>query len=129
MKTIEVIGKTIDEALKNALKELNLTEDKIDFEVIEEGSKGLFNFIGVKPAKIRVTVKKNPVDEAKTFLNEMLSSMGLKANVDAKEENDTIYINLTGEKMGLVIGYRGETLDAIQYLVSLVVNKNHENPY
>ena len=129
MKTIEVIGKTIDEALKNALKELNLTEDKIDFEVIEEGSKGLFNFIGVKPAKIRVTVKKNPVDEAKTFLNEMLSSMGLKANVDAKEENDTIYINITGEKMGLVIGYRGETLDAIQYLVSLVVNKNHENPY
>ena len=63
MKIIEMTGKTVDEALKNALKELNLTEDKVEFEVLEEGSKGLFNLIGTKPAKIKVIVKRDPTLE------------------------------------------------------------------
>lgn len=129
MKIIEMTGKTVNEALKNALKELNLTEDKVEFEVLEEGSKGLFNLIGSKPAKIKVTVKRNPALEGKIFLTNVLSSMGVSADVEVNEDNDTIFINLSGAKMGLVIGYRGETLDSLQYLVSLVVNKNHEVPY
>lgn len=129
MKTIEIIGKTVDEALKNALRELNTTEDKVEVDILDEGNKGLFNFIGSKPAKIRVTMKKNVVDETKTFLSDVLNSMGVKAEVEVKEEKDAIFINLSGDKMGLVIGYRGETLDSLQYLVSLVINKNHEVPY
>ena len=129
MKIIEMTGKTVDEALKNALEELNLTEDKVEFEVLEEGSKGLFNLIGTKPAKIRVTVKRDPALEGKNFLTNVLSSMGVSADIEVKEEKDTIFINLSGSKMGLVIGYRGETLDSLQYLVSLVVNKSHDVPY
>lgn len=129
MKIIEMTGKTVDEALKNALKELNLTEDKVEFEVLEEGSKGLFNLIGTKPAKIKVTVKRNPTLEGKNFLTNVLNSMGVTADIEVREEKDTIFINLSGSKMGLVIGYRGETLDSLQYLVSLVVNKNHDVPY
>ena len=129
MKIIEMTGKTVDEALKNALKELNLTEDKVEFEVLEEGSKGLFNLIGAKPAKIKVTVKRDPALESKTFLTNVLSSMGVTADIEVKEDKDTIFINLSGPNMGLVIGYRGETLDSLQYLVSLVVNKNHDVPY
>ena len=129
MKIIEMTGKTVDDALKNALKELNLTEDKVEFEVLEEGSKGLFNLIGSKPAKIKVTVKIDAALESKIFLTNVLNSMGIKADIEVKEENDTIFINLSGAKMGLVIGYRGETLDSLQYLVSLVVNKNHDVPY
>lgn len=129
MKIIEMTGKTVDDALKNALKELNLTEDKVEFEVLEEGSKGLFNLIGSKPAKIKVTVKRDAALESKIFLTNVLNSMGIKADIEVKEENDTIFINLSGAKMGLVIGYRGETLDSLQYLVSLVVNKNHDVPY
>lgn len=129
MKTIEMTGKTVEEALKHALDELKLTKEKVDVEVIYEGSKGLFNLIGVKPAKIRVTKKPDCVDDAKKFLIDVLNSMNIEANVDIKDENDVININLSGPKMGLVIGYRGETLDSLQYLVSLVVNKNHENPY
>ena len=129
MKIIEMTGKTVDDALKNALKELNLTEDKVEFEVLEEGSKGLFNLIGSKPAKIKVTVKRDAALESKVFLTNVLNSMGIKADIEVKEENDTIFINLSGAKMGLVIGYRGETLDSLQYLVSLVVNKNHDVPY
>ena len=129
MKIIEMTGKTVDDALKNALKELNLTEDKVEFEVLEEGSKGLFNLIGSKPAKIKVTVKRDAALESKIFLTNVLNSMGIKADIEVKEENDTIFINLSGAKMGLVRGYRGETLDSLQYLVSLVVNKNHDVPY
>ena len=129
MKTIEMTGKTVEEALKHALDELKLTKDKVDVEVIDEGSKGLFNLIGAKPAKVKVTAKPDSLDDAKTFLVSVLNSMDINADIDIKEENDLIKINLSGAKMGLVIGYRGETLDSLQYLVSLVVNKNHENPY
>ena len=129
MKTIEMTGKTVEEALKHALDELKLTKDKVDVEVIDEGSKGLFNLIGTKPAKVKVTAKPDSLDDAKTFLVNVLNSMNINADIDIKEENDIININLKGSKMGLVIGYRGETLDSLQYLVSLVVNKNHENPY
>ena len=129
MKVIEMTGKTVEEALNHALNELKLTKDKVDVEIIDEGSKGLFNLIGTKPAKIKVTTKPDVLDDAKTFLINVLNSMNIEANIDIKEENDLIKINLSGPKMGLVIGYRGETLDSLQYLVSLVVNKNHANPY
>ena len=118
MKVIEMTGKTVDEALKHALDELKLTKDKVDVEIIDEGSKGLFNLIGAKPAKIKVTTKPDALDDAKTFLINVLNSMNIEANIDIKEENDLIKINLSGPKMGLVIGYRGETLDSLQYLVS-----------
>ena len=129
MKTIEMTGKTVEEALKHALDELKLTKDKVDVEVIDEGSKGLFNLIGTKPAKVKVTKKLDVLDDAKTFLINVLSSMNIKSDIDIKEENGIIKINFKGPNMGLVIGYRGETLDSLQYLVSLVINKNHENPY
>ena len=110
MKTIEMTGKTVEEALKHALDELKLTKDKVDVEVIDEGSKGLFNLIGTKPAKVKVTAKPDSLDDAKTFLVNVLNSMNINADIDIKEENDIININLKGSKMGLVIGYRGETL-------------------
>ena len=129
MKIIEVTGKTVEEALKHALDELKLTKDKVDVEIINEGSKGLFNLIGTKPAKIKVTKKPEPIDNAKEFLINVLSSMNIDAEIRINEENDVTKIDLSGHKMGLVIGYRGETLDSLQYLVSLVINKNHNNSY
>ncbi|MBU3110490.1 RNA-binding cell elongation regulator Jag/EloR [Clostridium lacusfryxellense] len=129
MKIIEMMGKNVEDAINNALKELNVTIDKVEVETIEQGSKGFLNIIGVKPALVRVTVKRNSLNEAKTFLMEILLSMSMKAQVNLKEENNEIKIDLVGANMGLLIGYRGETLDALQYLVSLVVNKNHDEEY
>jgi spoIIIJ-associated protein len=129
MKSIEIIGKTAEEAIQNALKELNVTEDKVTIEVLEEGSKGFLNIIGVKPAKIKVTLKRDYVGDAKTFLKDVLNAMNVKAEINIKEENNEIKINLIGPSMGVLIGYRGETLDSLQYLVSLVVNKNHDEAY
>lgn len=129
MKVIEITGKSVDDAVKCALKELNVTEDKVQVEVIDEGSKGLFNFIGTRPAKVRVTVKRDYACEAKAFLRDILDCMGIKAEIRVKEEADAIRINITGPNMGTLIGYRGETLDSLQYLVSLIVNKGHDSEY
>ena len=129
MKTLEMTGKTVSEALDNALRSLNVTKDKVEYEVLDEGSKGFLNLIGTKPAKILVKVKKDYIEQVRVFLRNVLNSMKVQAEIRIKEENDIININLTGPKMGIIIGYRGETLDALQYLVSLVVNKDHEMPY
>ena len=129
MRIIEITGKTVEDAINNALTELKVTRDKVEVETIDEGSKGFLNIIGVKPAKIRVTVKRDSLYEAKTFLTEVLQSMSMKAEIKLKEENNEIKIDLIGPNMGLLIGYRGETLDSLQYLVSLVINKNHDEEY
>lgn len=129
MKYIDITGRTIAEATKNALKELNVTEDKVKIDILDQGNKGLFNLIGSRPAKIRVTVKKDYVSEAREFLREVLNSMGIKAEIRIREEKDALNIILAGPQMGLLIGYRGETLDSLQYLVSLVINKDHEEEY
>lgn len=129
MKNIEIMGKTTEEAIQNALKELKVTEDKVDVEILDEGSKGFLNIIGVKPARVRVTLKRDSVGDATKFLRNVLNAMNVKAEIHAKEENNEIKINLVGPNMGVLIGYRGETLDSLQYLVSLVVNKDHDETY
>lgn len=126
MKVLEFSGKNVEEALANALKELNVPKERVDFEVVEEGSKGLLGLFGAKPAIIRVTVKKTAIDEAKRFLGGVLDAMEIVADIEVKEEAEILKINLSGPKMGLIIGYRGETLDSLQYLTSLVVNKGNE---
>jgi spoIIIJ-associated protein len=128
MKVLEMAGKTVEDALQNALNELKLTADKVEYEVLDEGHKGFLNF-GSRPAKIKVKVKKDYINDAKTFLGNVLDNMGVKAEISIKEEDNVIRISMAGPDMGILIGYRGETLDSLQYLVSLVVNKGGENQY
>jgi len=129
LRIIEFTGKTVDDAKKNALTELKLTEDKIQVEILEQGSKGFFNIIGTKPAKIKVTVKRDYIFEGKKFLQDILNCMDINTEISIKEENNIINVLLTGQNMGILIGYRGETLDSLQYLLSLIINKGHETEY
>ncbi|MEW9097177.1 MAG: RNA-binding cell elongation regulator Jag/EloR [Clostridiaceae bacterium] len=129
MKTLDMVGKTVEDAISSALKELNLTKDKVDIEILDEGSKGLFKLIGARPAKVRVTVKRDYEYEAKNFLREVLLSMGIQAEIRVKDEEDSLKISMTGPDMGVLIGYRGETLDSLQYLVSLIINKDQDSEY
>jgi len=129
MQSIEVEGKNVEEALKKALDEFNTSIDNVEYEVLEAGSKGLFSIIGAKRAKIKVSRKNNYIDRAKEFMSNILSGMDLEAEIFITEQDDIIRVNLSGKKMGLVIGYRGETLDSIQYLLSLIVNKDHNIPH
>ncbi|RRD93673.1 protein jag [Clostridiales bacterium COT073_COT-073] len=124
MKSLEKSAKTVDEAVVDALVELGLTSDQVDIEVLDEGSKGILGLFGTKLARVRVTQKINLQDVAKDFLQKLLKSMDLNPEIVITEEDkNTLMINLDGEQMGVLIGKRGQTLDAIQYLTSLVVNK------
>lgn len=129
MKMIEMTGRTVEDAVKNALDELKVSRDKVDIEVLDEGNKGFFNLIGARPSRVKVKVKRDYVYEAKAFLRDVLNCMGIKAEIRVKEEENVIRISLTGPNMGILIGYRGETLDSLQYLTSLIVNKGHEMEY
>lgn len=129
MKSIEMEGKNVEEAIEKAIKQLNVNRDNIKYEIIENGSKGLFNVIGVKPAKVKVWEVINCITIARDFLDNLLKNMQMEAEIKIEESDNVLKINLSGKKMGLLIGYRGETLDAIQYLTSLAVNKNHELPH
>lgn len=121
MKTVEMTGKNVDEALKNALEVLNASKDDVEFEVIDEGSKGFLG-IGNKEAKIIVTVKNNPEKKAKNFLDGLFKIWGEEVEVITNISDGILKIELKGDNMGSVIGKRGETLDALQHLTSLNVN-------
>ncbi len=119
---IEKTAKNIDDAILAALEELGVGRDKVDVEVIDEGTKGLLGIFGGKDAKVRVSLKKNPIKLATDFLKEIFDEMGLSVDFETNLDGNDLTINLVGDDMGIIIGKRGETLDALQYLTSLVVN-------
>ncbi len=127
MEYIEVSAKTVNDAITEACQKLGVTSDKLDYQVVDEGSNGFLG-IGAKPAVIKAAVKCSLEDNVKTFLNDVFTAMKLEVVVDLKynEEERTMDIDLSGDEMGVLIGKRGQTLDSLQYLVSLVVNKDVE---
>ena len=124
----EITGKTVDEALTNAMLELGTTIDHLEYEVIEKETSGFLGMFG-KPAKIKARVKITIEGTTKRFLTDVFHAMGIGATVEVSydEENAAVEVNIDGDEMGVLIGKRGQTLDSLQYLVSLVVNKNSEN--
>lgn len=128
MDYIEVTGKTVDDAIINALIQLETTSDQIEYEVIEKGSNGFLGLIGKQDAVIKVRKKSNLLDDTYEFLNKMFAAMNMevKSEIDYNEENRTMNIDFSGDEMGILIGKRGQTLDSLQYLISLVVNKESD---
>lgn len=129
MDYIEVKGKTVDDAITNALIQLETTSDKIEYEVIERGSNGFLGLIGKQDAVIKVRKKSNLLDDTYEFLDKMFSAMNMEvtSKIDYNEENRTMNIYFSGDEMGILIGKRGQTLDSLQYLISLVVNKESDS--
>lgn len=129
MEVKEFTGKNVDEAITNATVSLGVTSDQIKYEVVEEGSNGFLG-IGSKDAVIRVTlnVEENPEDVAKDFLNGVFKAMELEVTINCKfdEIDGTLDIDLAGPEMGVLIGKRGQTLDSLQYLTNLAVNRSSE---
>ena len=124
MDMITVTAKTVDEAVTKALIELGTTSDKLEYEVIEKGSTGFLG-LGAKPAIIRAKKKETLEDSAIQFLEQIFEAMNMQVSISVSynEEEKEMNVNLEGEDMGILIGKRGQTLDSLQYLVSLVVNK------
>lgn len=126
MEMITVTAKTLDDAITQASMQLGVSSDKLQYEVVEKGSTGLLGgLIGSKPAVIRAKKVETIDDKASEFLNSVFNAMGISVEIDTKlnEEEKELEINLSGDEMGILIGKRGQTLDSLQYLLSLVVNK------
>ncbi len=163
MESLEIEGKTIDEAIEKACSEFGVPREKLNIEIISDGASGFLG-LGSKKAKIRASImsidmtidtppeqprkavqKKPPVSSdftqsvvteesvdttaarAKRILEGILSRMGLDCPVTIEETPDTIILNIKGDGSGLLIGKRGQNLDAIQYIVNKAVSKYADN--
>src|SRR5690606_34868356 len=126
-KVIETAGKTVDEAISAALEELGADIDEVEVTVLEEGSRGLFG-IGGRQARVQVRLKPDPAGAGLRFLEDVFGQMAVDVDVETLEDENSVMYRISGKDSGIVIGRRGETLDALQYLTSLVVNK-HSNRY
>jgi spoIIIJ-associated protein len=133
METYEFEGKTTEEAIENAARKLNLPVEDLNIDVIEPGSAGIFGLVGGRRAKIKVTLKSAPEPEqnaemvevqlARETLEKILSLIPVEANVQTDRMEDNIVLNIVGDRSGLLIGRKGKTLDALQYIVTKIVNK------
>ncbi len=147
MTTVERTGKTVEEAVALALKELQVTEDCVTVEVLEQPKSGLFGLIGVRPAKVAVTLiekeepvgeavsvsvaeevtvesgDKNPIAVGKAFLSDVFAKMNLTVTIEQVDKEDAVLFDLKGDDLGILIGRHGQTLDALQYLTNLAANR------
>ena len=128
MEFMEFSAKTVNDCITNACQKFVVSSDKLEYEIVTEGSTGFLGF-NVKPAIIKARVKSSVDETVKEFLNKVFEAMKLNVVIDIKynEENATMDIDLSGDEMGVLIGKRGATLDSLQYLVSLVANKEADN--
>ena len=122
---VEKTAKTVEEAVNLALEELEATEDQVEIEVLEEGSKSLLGLRKAKEARVRVTMYDYATEIARDFLDELFEKMGIDAMIDITDDDEVMRIDIKSGNSGVIIGRRGETLDALQFITGLVVNRNN----
>ena len=124
MKSIEIEGKSVEVAVEEALVQLGANENNVEVEILENPSKGFLGILGQKDAKVRVTLKFDPYSIGKEFIIKTCTLMGLEVDVKGYEEDSYYVYDIIADNPGILIGRRGETLDSLQYLTNLVVNKS-----
>ncbi|PLR78307.1 protein jag [Bacillus sp. V3-13] len=123
MKQVTATGRTVNEAVESALAQLNTSKDRADITIMDEGKKGVFGIFGSRPAIVKATLKIDPIEEAKSFLIDVSKKMGAAIDIEVIREGKQIQFILSGEKIALLIGKRGQTLNSLQYLTQLVINR------
>jgi spoIIIJ-associated protein len=150
MASLEIEGKSVEEAVEAASIQLNVPKEDLEIEILSQGSTGIFGIVGSKKAKIRATIKgkggglhpeeqisssstPHPdtpppsddvlINEARTLTQDMLNLMGLQVSLEVQKEKETIHIKIEGDTSGLLIGRRGQTLDALQYILTRILNR------
>lgn len=125
---IEKEGKTVESAIEEGLNELNISRDEAEIEILDEGNKGLFGLIGGRSALVRIYKKISYEEIVSGFLSPILKAMGVEDKMDVIIDDDNnLTVRLLSDNIGIVIGRRGETLDALQYLLGLAVNRRSDN--
>lgn len=124
MKELERRGKTVDEAVKAAAAELGVRPEDLEVVVLDEPAKGLFGLIGAKEARVLVRTREDRREVARRLIEEVVGRMGIEVEVDVEEREGATVFNLEGPDLGILIGRRGQTLDAFQYLVNMAANRS-----
>ena len=124
MKQTTATGQTVKEAVESALAQLQITEDRADISIVDEGKKGIFGIFGARPAVVKVSVIKDPIEEAEKFLLDVSEKMGAPVTINVEKKGKQVKFILSGEKIALLIGKRGQTLNSLQYLTQLVINRS-----
>jgi spoIIIJ-associated protein len=125
VKQITASGQTVEDAVQSALAQLNTTKERTDVEIVDEGKKGIFGF-GSRPAIVKVTVRIDPLEEARKFLYQVAEQMGAPIEIETIKDGKHVTFVLSGEKIAILIGKRGQTLNSLQYLTQLVLNRFSE---
>ena len=129
MREVTVSGETVEKAVQTALEQLNLAEDEVEIEVIDEGKRGFLGLFGSARAVVKVKEKKNNIAETEEFLKEVARNMGVKVDIQTEVAENHVSFTLSGERIAIIIGKRGKTLNSLQYLTQLVLNKNGREFY
>jgi len=124
VRAVEKSARTVEEAVALAVEELGVDRERVRVEVLEEGARGFLGIIGGRAARVRVSVEESVCEKAVRLVRDVVDAMELGAEIATREEGDTVYISLEGKNLGVLIGRRGETLNALQYLVNVAVNRN-----
>lgn len=121
VRSVEKSGKTVEEAVQDALKDLGLSQDEVDIEILEEPSRGILGLVGQRLARVKVTEKMSLKDEVYKFFERLIDYMDLgDITIESSFDDGTLEFKVFGDEVGVLIGRRGATLDAVQYLVNLV---------
>lgn len=126
-QAVEKRGKSVDEAIKSALDELGCEIEDVVIEIIEEASKGLLGIVGKKPAIVKVSLIDKPEQVTRRVLENLLKKMKIDYQIASVDhDGERVRINIIGKDMGLLIGRKGETLDTLQYMMGLIINRRRE---
>ena len=128
-KKIKINSKSPEEAVKKALLDLNVSEEDIEVVELEAPSKGFLGFIGSKEGLYEITVIERETDVAKSFIETLLKNAKVNADVEVKQEDNLIKVNIKGDEAACLIGRRGDTLDSIQFLTGLALNKINKDSH
>ncbi|MBM7645529.1 spoIIIJ-associated protein [Scopulibacillus daqui] len=128
MREVTTQGKTIEEAVQTALESLKTTKENVIIDVLEEPKRGLLGVIGVKPALVKVTLRYQPIDKTIEYIENMMSKMGISCDIKVISQDErNVECQLMSQDAALIIGKRGQTLNAIQLLANLMINKHSDH--
>ncbi|WP_409290884.1 RNA-binding cell elongation regulator Jag/EloR [Peribacillus sp. SCS-37] len=124
MRQITATGQSVDAAVESALAQLSTTRDRVEIEILEEGKKGFLGIFGNREAVVKVTLPPDPIEETLNYIKSISRQMGVEVDIEVKQSGKTAVFYLSGEKIAVLIGKRGQTLNALQYLAQLAANSS-----
>jgi spoIIIJ-associated protein len=127
VKEVTATAQTVEEAVDLALAQLNVSKERAEIIVVDEGKKGFLGIFGARPAVVKAKLRYNPIEEAEKFLKSVIEKMGIQADIQKIENDKNVEFILSGERIALLIGKHGQTLNSLQLLAQLVANRHSEH--